>query len=80
MAMWCLWYLGTNLVRCTSCQKWVHKKCSLHVAVEARNRTGWNKFRQLVPMLTNMDISLIMKDWTAVVCKVVCCIEVRPGL
>jgi len=22
---------------------------------------GWNKFRQLVPLLTNMDISLIMR-------------------
>jgi len=28
-------------------------------AVEARIRTGWNKFRQLVPLLTNRDISLI---------------------
>ena len=25
-------------------------------AVEARVRTGWNKFRQLVPSLTNKDI------------------------
>jgi len=30
-------------------------------AVEARIRTGWNKFRQLVPLLTNKDISLIMR-------------------
>jgi len=30
-------------------------------AVEARIRTGWNKFRQLVPMLTNRDISLISR-------------------
>jgi len=29
-------------------------------AVEARIQTGWNKFRQLVPLLTNKDISLIM--------------------
>jgi len=28
-------------------------------AVEARIRTGWNKFRHLVPLLTNRDISLI---------------------
>jgi len=28
-------------------------------AVEAKIRTGWNKFRQLVPLLTNGDISLI---------------------
>jgi len=30
-------------------------------AVEARIRTGWNKFRQLVPLLTNMVISLIRR-------------------
>jgi len=30
-------------------------------AVEARMRTGWNKFRQLVPLLTNRDISLIRR-------------------
>ena len=28
-------------------------------AVETRIWNGWNKFRQLVPMLTNKDISLI---------------------
>ena len=28
-------------------------------AVEARIRIGWNKFRQLVPLLTNRGISLI---------------------
>jgi len=26
-------------------------------AVETRIRIGWNKFRQLVPLLTNKDIS-----------------------
>jgi len=30
-------------------------------AVEARIQTGWNKLRQLVPMLTNKDISLIRR-------------------
>jgi len=30
-------------------------------AVEARNRIGWNKFKQLVPLLTNKDVSLIMR-------------------
>ena len=30
-------------------------------AVEARIRIGWNKFRQLVPLLTNGDISLIKR-------------------
>jgi len=29
--------------------------------VEARIRIGWNKFRQLVPLLTNKDMSLIMR-------------------
>ena len=30
-------------------------------AVEARIRIGWNKFRQLVPLLTDRDISLIRR-------------------
>jgi len=30
-------------------------------AVVARIRIGWNKFRQLVPLLTNKDVSLIMR-------------------
>jgi len=30
-------------------------------AVEARIRIGWNKFKQLVPLLTNRDISLISR-------------------
>ena len=29
-------------------------------AVEARIRIDWNKFRQLVPLLTNKDVSLTM--------------------
>jgi len=29
-----------------------------HAAVENRIRIGWNKFRQLVPLLTNKGISL----------------------
>ena len=29
-------------------------------AVETRIRIGWNKFRQLVPLLTNKDTSLIV--------------------
>jgi len=32
-------------------------------AAEARIRTGWNKLRQLVPLLTNRDISLIRRGW-----------------
>ena len=30
-------------------------------AVEARIRIGWNKFRQLVPLLTSKDVSLILR-------------------
>jgi len=30
-------------------------------AVEARIRISWNKFRRLVPLLTNMDVSLITR-------------------
>ena len=30
-------------------------------AVESRIQIGWNKFRQLVPLLTNKDISLIIR-------------------
>jgi len=30
-------------------------------AVEARIRIGWNTFRQLVPLITNRDISLIRR-------------------
>jgi len=30
-------------------------------ALETRIRIGWNKFRQLVPVLTNKDISLIVR-------------------
>jgi len=30
-------------------------------AVETRIQTGWNKFRQLVALLTNNDISLIAR-------------------
>jgi len=32
-----------------------------NAAVEARIRIGCNKFRQLVPLLTNTDVSLIMR-------------------
>jgi len=41
-------------------------------AVEARMRIGWNKFRQLVPMLINKDVSLNMRGRLyKVVCKAV---------
>jgi len=119
MAMWCMWQrCWSNSIQCTSCRKWVHKKCSgikrsmykvmrsfscrgcsnpviistghtsvdigasanleivdnfcylgdmlsvdgdADAAVEARIRIGWNKFRHLVPLLTNRDISLIRR-------------------
>ena len=48
-------------------------------AAEARTRVGKNKFRQLVPLLTNKDISLIRRG-KLVVYEVVCYMEVRPGL
>jgi len=51
--------------------------------VVAKIQIGWNEFRQLVPVLTNKDISLIVRrrlyTCTAVVCEVVCCMEVRTG-
>ena len=31
-------------------------------AVETIIRIGWNKFRQLAPLLTNDDISLIVRE------------------
>jgi len=31
------------------------------ISLEARIRIGWNKFRQLVPLLTNKDVSFIMR-------------------
>jgi len=32
-----------------------------NAAVEARIQIGWNKFRQLVPLITSRDISLIRR-------------------
>jgi len=50
-------------------------------AVEARITIGWNKFRQLVVLVTNKDVSLIMREGcTAVVCEAPCLMEVRSGL
>jgi len=109
--------VGNNSIQCTSCQKWVHRKCSgikgsmykvmktfvcrgcmnpvtgtgctsinigvnanlelvdkfcyfvdrlsvdrdADAAVETRIQIGWNKVRQLVQLLTNKDISLIVR-------------------
>ena len=49
-------------------------------AMEARIQIGWNKFRQLVPLHTNRDISLIRRERLYAVCEVECYTEVRPGL
>jgi len=35
--------------------------CMYDAAVETRIQIGWNKFRQLVPLFTNKDISLIVR-------------------
>ena len=55
-----------------------------YAAVENRIQIAWKKFRHLVPLLSNEDISLKVRgrytDCIAVVCEVVCCMEVRPGL
>jgi len=45
------WYLGDTL----------SVDGDADAAVEARIRIGWNKIRQLVPLLTNKDVSLIMR-------------------
>jgi len=40
-------------------------------AVEARVCKGWNNFRQFVPLLTNKDVSLLMRGklYTNCVCS-----------
>jgi len=64
------------LVSMQICMQLVDKFCYLgdmssvdgnaDAAVETRIRIGWKKFRQLVPLLTNKDISLIVTgDCTA---------------
>jgi len=51
-----------------------------NAAEENRIKTGWNKFRQLVPLLTNKDISVKVRGRLYSSCvEVVCCMEVRPG-
>jgi len=46
-------------------------------AVETRIQIGWN---ELVSLLTNKDISLVVKGRLySSVCTLVCCMEVRPG-
>jgi len=45
--------VGSNSIQCVD--------GDADTAVEARIRIGWNKFRHLVPLLTNRDISLIRR-------------------
>jgi len=47
-------------------------------ALVTRIRIGWNKFRQLVPLLTNKDISLKVRGRLYSSC-VQSSMEVRPG-
>jgi len=51
------------------------------VAVETRIRIGWNKFRQMVPLLTNENISLIARGKLYTSCErismFICCMELR---
>ena len=37
-------------------------------AVETRIRTGWNKLRQLVPLLSNKDISMTLRKIVQQLC------------
>jgi len=39
-----------------------------NAAVETRIQIGWNKFRQLVPVLTNKNISLIEREIVQQLC------------
>ena len=61
------WYRPTRVVpdqrplngrRCCCCDM-LSEYGDADAAVEARIRIGWNKFRQLVPLLTNEDVSVI---------------------
>ena len=51
-------------------------------AMEARIRIDWNKFRQLVPSLTNKEVSLIIRGklYSSYVRNSrLYCMKVRPG-
>ena len=59
------------MIRCDANLELVYKFCYLgdmmsidgdaDAAVETRIRIGWNKFRQLVPLLASKDTSLIVR-------------------
>ena len=42
------------------------------IPLEARIQIGWNKFRQLVPLLTNRDISLIRRGREGIMSHINC--------
>ena len=46
---------------CVCVIMWFSVDGDADAAVEARIRIGCNKFRQLVPLLTNKDVSVIMR-------------------
>ena len=46
---------------CTQLGYMLSVNADADAAVEARILIGWTKFRQLVPLLTNKDISLIRR-------------------
>ena len=48
-------------------------------AVEARIRIGGNTFRQLVPLLTNKDVSLIMRGRLYSSCVRSCLLYTSPS-
>jgi len=50
-----------------------------NTAMEIRIRIGWNKFKQLVPLLSNKDTLIVRGRLYNSLCEVVCCMEVRPG-
>ena len=50
-----------KLFICRGCMLSVDADGDADAAVETRIRIGWNKFRQLVPLLTNKDISLTVR-------------------
>ena len=53
--------------------------CDVNAAVEARARKGWNKFRQIVPLLTTKDVLWERNYTNCVWCVVVCYMAVKRG-
>jgi len=53
--------VNTNLELVDKCC-YLSDMLSVDAAVETRIRIGWDKFRQLIPLLTNKDISLTARE------------------